>query len=431
MARGATRRPTATCGIRRSRPTGARTTTAIGLRFRAYGWTWIGFDVWAWPTHHYGRWGFARTAGSGFPARRGARPGSRGAAAPGYVSWCPLGFDNRPVFAFGVSFGNPWRMGRGAASRTSDQVSTSITTALPPAAIPVGRRLSSRRARRLHRLLPCRDHERSRDLRRAARYRARARAPLAVPPARDGSRRRVCHRAAQPELGGARAISRGRPSAAAVRPRARARVRPSPPSRRPRQIEAGADRYAPDNAHLAAVRRRPSRVERHHARLPRTTVRLVPRRRSYPPVTTTRPRTEQQSTVAPSPSPGYRAAPAQRAQPVHGVAERATGTCAAAPSGRARLPIRLSAAAGDQPASIASGIVRRSAGECANAAWGRGRSARGPAIGPGPAVAPAASRPARIGRGRAVRRGSASGAARRALQLNRLGSCWRESRRSR
>ena len=30
------------------------------------------------------------------------------AAAPGYVSWCPLGFDNRPVFAFSVNVGNPW-----------------------------------------------------------------------------------------------------------------------------------------------------------------------------------------------------------------------------------------------------------------------------------------------------------------------------------
>lgn len=73
-----------------------------------YGWTWIGLDVWGWPTHHYGRWGFSRSRWFWIPERRWAPSWVTWAAAPGYVSWCPLGFDNRPVFALSVNAGNPW-----------------------------------------------------------------------------------------------------------------------------------------------------------------------------------------------------------------------------------------------------------------------------------------------------------------------------------
>lgn len=64
---------------------------------RPYGWTWIGSDPWAWPTHHYGRWGVS--AGSWFwiPGRSWAPAWVSWAYAPGYVSWCPLGWNNRPV----------------------------------------------------------------------------------------------------------------------------------------------------------------------------------------------------------------------------------------------------------------------------------------------------------------------------------------------
>jgi len=69
--------------------------------YPGYGWTWIGADPWAWPTHHYGRWGFA--AGSWFwiPGRTWAPAWVSWAYAPGYTSWCPLGWDNRPVWRFG------------------------------------------------------------------------------------------------------------------------------------------------------------------------------------------------------------------------------------------------------------------------------------------------------------------------------------------
>src|SRR5262245_2784185 len=74
----------------------------------AYGWTWIGYDLWSWPTHHYGRWGYARNRWFWIPQRQYAAAWVSWGSAPGYVSWCPLGFDNRPVFALSISVGNPW-----------------------------------------------------------------------------------------------------------------------------------------------------------------------------------------------------------------------------------------------------------------------------------------------------------------------------------
>jgi hypothetical protein len=79
---------------------------------RPYGWTWIGADPWGWPTHHYGRWGFS-SRGSWYwiPGRAWAPAWVSWAHAPGYVSWCPLGFNNRPVFQIVNVHGgfDPWR----------------------------------------------------------------------------------------------------------------------------------------------------------------------------------------------------------------------------------------------------------------------------------------------------------------------------------
>jgi uncharacterized protein DUF6600/FecR-like protein len=75
----------------------------------SYGWTWIGVDVWSWPTHHYGRWGYGRNRWFWIPDRRWSPAWVSWGDAPGYVSWCPLGFDNRPVFSLSVSIGNSWR----------------------------------------------------------------------------------------------------------------------------------------------------------------------------------------------------------------------------------------------------------------------------------------------------------------------------------
>jgi hypothetical protein len=79
------------------------------LPIRRYGWTWIGLDAWGWPTHHYGRWGFGRSRWFWIPHQRWAPAWVSWGAAPGYVSWCPLGFDGRPVFALSVNVVNPWR----------------------------------------------------------------------------------------------------------------------------------------------------------------------------------------------------------------------------------------------------------------------------------------------------------------------------------
>lgn len=75
---------------------------------RTYGWTWIGFDSWSWPTHHYGRWGHSSSRWFWIPERRWSPAWVSWGAAPGYVSWCPLGFDNLPVFGLSVNVGNPW-----------------------------------------------------------------------------------------------------------------------------------------------------------------------------------------------------------------------------------------------------------------------------------------------------------------------------------
>jgi hypothetical protein len=75
---------------------------------RPYGWTWIGHDPWGWPTHHYGRWGFARNRWFWIPRAGWGAAWVSWAAAPGFVSWCPLGFDSRPVFGLSASIVNPW-----------------------------------------------------------------------------------------------------------------------------------------------------------------------------------------------------------------------------------------------------------------------------------------------------------------------------------
>lgn len=81
--------------------------------YKPWGWTWIGSDPWAWPTHHYGRWGFSAGAWFWIPGRTWGPAWVSWAYAPGYVSWCPLGWNNSPVFALGVNVHggyryNPW-----------------------------------------------------------------------------------------------------------------------------------------------------------------------------------------------------------------------------------------------------------------------------------------------------------------------------------
>jgi hypothetical protein len=81
-------------------------------RLRPWGWTWVAGDPWGWPTHHYGRWGFSAGAWFWIPGGHWGPAWVSWAYAPGYVSWCPLGWNNRPVFYFNASYGrhyDHWR----------------------------------------------------------------------------------------------------------------------------------------------------------------------------------------------------------------------------------------------------------------------------------------------------------------------------------
>ncbi|HEY6210891.1 MAG TPA: FecR family protein, partial [Vicinamibacterales bacterium] len=73
-----------------------------------YGWTWVGVHRWQYPTHHYGRWGYANNRWFWIPGRAYAPAWVAWGYADDYVSWCPLGVDSRPVFALTMGYGNPW-----------------------------------------------------------------------------------------------------------------------------------------------------------------------------------------------------------------------------------------------------------------------------------------------------------------------------------
>jgi hypothetical protein len=77
--------------------------------FTPWGWTWISYDKWwGWPTHHYGRWGYR--AGSWFwvPKRHWGAAWVYWGAAPGYIGWCPLGWNNRPIYSIVNIHVNGW-----------------------------------------------------------------------------------------------------------------------------------------------------------------------------------------------------------------------------------------------------------------------------------------------------------------------------------
>ena len=74
----------------------------------AYGWTWVGYNRWAWPTHHYGRWGYAHSRWFWIPGNVYSSAWVSWGTAPGYVSWCPLGYDSRPVAALSVGYSHGW-----------------------------------------------------------------------------------------------------------------------------------------------------------------------------------------------------------------------------------------------------------------------------------------------------------------------------------
>ena len=67
---------------------------------RPYGWVWVGSDRWSWATHHYGRWGISAGRWFWIPGRTWGPAWVSWGYSTDYVSWCPLGWNNRPVFQF-------------------------------------------------------------------------------------------------------------------------------------------------------------------------------------------------------------------------------------------------------------------------------------------------------------------------------------------
>jgi len=80
---------------------------------RPYGWVWVGTDRWSWATHHYGRWGISAGRWFWIPGRTWGPAWVSWGHSVDYVSWCPLGWNNRPLFQINVnrySRGyDPWR----------------------------------------------------------------------------------------------------------------------------------------------------------------------------------------------------------------------------------------------------------------------------------------------------------------------------------
>jgi hypothetical protein len=68
--------------------------------YNHYGWTWQGYDRWSWATHHYGRWGYNANRWYWVPTAGWGPAWVAWGYAPGYVSWCPLGWGGYPVVGF-------------------------------------------------------------------------------------------------------------------------------------------------------------------------------------------------------------------------------------------------------------------------------------------------------------------------------------------
>jgi hypothetical protein len=281
-----------------------------------YGWTWIGHDAWGWPTHHYGHWGFA---GRWYwvPGATWGSAWVSWASAPGYVGWCPIGYCGAG-FSFGVSFGNPW--GWVVVSRPYFGYKyPAHHHALPPAAIPyrtpfvvqarapLAPPVAVPRQRAVPRA-PAGGPVVSQGARSAAARSASGRQPTTVP----GVAPAIAPN--QPELGTGRATLRSQAAPATSAPAAGARTRSSFAAPPATNDQPGVNRYVPDTRTLGG--RPASAVPRRAAPAsPTPNESAIASPRWYPPVTMTRPRTEQQPSVAPQPSPGYRAAPRERAQP--------------------------------------------------------------------------------------------------------------------
>jgi len=70
-----------------------------------YGHTWISSEPWGWAPYHYGRWGFGHRGWYWIPGATWGPAWVSFAIGPTWVGWSPLGYYNRPVFAFNSYYG--------------------------------------------------------------------------------------------------------------------------------------------------------------------------------------------------------------------------------------------------------------------------------------------------------------------------------------
>jgi hypothetical protein len=106
--------------------------------YRPYGWTWIGYDPWAWPTHHYGRWGFSSGLWFWIPTRHWGPAWVSWSHSPGFVGWCPRGWNGRPVFPINSRGAFPWHAWTVLPSRRLAHGVVVGNHAVAPSAIPRG-----------------------------------------------------------------------------------------------------------------------------------------------------------------------------------------------------------------------------------------------------------------------------------------------------
>jgi hypothetical protein len=111
----------------------------------SFGWFWVGASSWSWPTHHYGRWGTNAGRWYWIPDRRWGPAWVSWANSPGYVSWCPLGFDNRPIISVSIGSYDSWRAWTVIPSRAfSDRTYVRRVAVNGYNAIPCGQRFVER-----------------------------------------------------------------------------------------------------------------------------------------------------------------------------------------------------------------------------------------------------------------------------------------------
>lgn len=260
------------------------------VNLRHYGWTWVAHDPWGWPTHHYGRWGYASAGWFWIPGRTWGAAWVSWASAPGYVSWCPLGWDNRPVFQININIGrryDPWRawtvlpqhhFGRGyvhrnvvridyldtrirGSFRTAARAPVPLGHAVPRGGAPIRVAGTDRARRAVSPLYTNRPADQGRTSTDGARVRVpsavdRARVPSAgggarVPNPPVGARMRATDprgAAAEPSRGVAR--ERTMPSHPAVR----SDETPRPDVSRGQRVQPDAPRYEPERGRSAVPR---------------------------------------------------------------------------------------------------------------------------------------------------------------------------------